>query len=256
MIDAPAPPPVQHVAAVPAPAAVSTVAFAPPVDRPLLFRVEERRDEGAGRRRFLVERRVRFRRDGPGWLAEVTLLRAWTDRDDAVARRFLAGVRALDGRVLRYRLVGDGRVAGVEAEDAVWAAMLGGFAAASRGSPVPGADLSHASPAMRAAMLESPVRSVLALAPPPPGVRRVRLPGLGPAGGPVALEGMERTAREADGLLTTVTDATSDGPPAVTLHRRRTTDPASGLMRHLIEDRRSEIGGRAIHTVVESSLVG
>lgn len=235
------------VQAAPAPAA----SFRPPLNRPLLVRLAEIRQVGGRPRRFEVERRVVFRRDSSGLLAEVHPLAARADADDAVARRLLAGARMLEGQVARFRLDDAGHVTAVEREAELWAAVVAGFRKASAGAKVPGADLSGLPPAARRAMLASLVRPLIEAVPPRPGVRRITLPGSAPGAAPVTLAGTETSRQEPDGTTSTTTRAEGEG---IRLERERVVDPASGLVRRTAERRWITAGGHAAESTSEMTV--
>lgn len=236
------------VQAAPAPAP----AFHPPLDRPATVRLVEVREVGGRPRRFEVERRVVFRRDADGLVAEIRPLAARADGNDAVARRLMAGARMLEGRVARLRLADDGRVTAVEHEAELWAAVVAGFRESAAGAGVPGADLSGLPAPARRAMLASLVRPLIDTAPPPPGTRRITLPGGAPGAAAAALAGSEVTSREADGALRVATRAEG---PGVRLERERVVDPASGLVRRSIERRWITVGRRTAESASEMTLV-
>ena len=224
----------------------SAAAFAPRVDAPLT--VTSERTEG-GERRYMMERLVRFAREGAGWRGEVRLLRAEGDAQEASGAMFEAGFGALAGRTLVFHLDAAGKVVAVDDMAALWerfCASVAAMAAARKSlAPADRATLAariaaplRALPAERQrAMLGSLIGSLVADESITPGTEAVRVPGSSPFGGPLTLEGTRSAAPLPDGLVRSVTRAEADiAAPAggeaghVALDRTVVIDPRTGLI--------------------------
>lgn len=222
----------------------SAAPFAPPLAAPL--KVTSERSEGADRR-YVMERLVRFARDGRGWRAEVRLLRAEGDAQEASGAMFEAGFAALAGRTIVFHLDAAGEVIAIDDMAALWehfcarvaemAVARKSLAAADRATLAAriAAPL-RALPAERQrAMLGSLIASLVAEEGTMPGVEAVRVPGTSPFGGPLTLQGSRSTALLPGGLVRAVTRAEADiGAGGETGHVaiERTTeiDPRTGLI--------------------------
>lgn len=230
-----------------------TAGFAPPLNMPIrVITTAERTDDGITRR-FVSAKRVVFRRDGAGFLAEVTVEPGTsTGSDEDSAATFAGGMARLAGRTLVFRLDAQGRVVGMIDQAAAWAVLLDGFAALSP----PGAGSEDRA---RAGRMQA-VRKLLAALPPerqlvtlgsmvvpliatdivmegegPP--RAVRVPAAS-AFGTAQLDGLRAVRRAGEELEVSVsaTGSLSVKGPAVTstglitLETSRRVDPRTGLL--------------------------
>lgn len=150
------------------------VAFAPPVDRPLIVETTETRTDARGTKRFGSVRRVTFTRDGTGWLATVVMERADAPPGEpaALTERMMAG---LIGYPLRFRIDAAGRVTGSDHPGA-WARMMDGVERATAGAQ-PAATIAAQMRALPPAQQDAALASFIAPLLPPatpvaPGNRR------------------------------------------------------------------------------------
>lgn len=254
------------LAAVMLQAGIAAPAFAPPLDAPLRI-VTERTETSPDTRQSRLERLVRFAREDKGYRAEAVLLRQSAAAPEALANLVERGLAALAGRTIVVHLDDKGQVLAVEDMTVLWEQVCRGVAeaAASRRSlPAGEADALatklvtplRALPAERQrALLASLVTAAIMTDPWDPlgGSAPVRLPGMSPFGTPVTLEGTRRTAAAQGGILETISVASAsvalpargtaparDG--AVSLERRRTFDPRTGMLLAAIDTVRNTSG--------------
>lgn len=256
-------------------AGIAAPAFTPPLGAPLRI-VTERTETSPDVRQYRLERLVRFAREDKGYRAEAVLLRQSATAPVALANLVERGFAALAGRTIVVHLDDKGHVLAVDDMAALWDQVCQGVAeaAASRRTlPSGEADALAAKlvtplralPAERqrallatlvtAAMMTDPWDPIGSSAP-------VRLPGMSPFGTPVTLEGTRRTAAAQGGLLDTISLASATvalpaqgaAPPrdgAVSLERRRTFDPRTGMLAAAIDTVRNTSGtGAAAREVV------
>lgn len=237
-------------------AALSPV-FAPPLDRAIDYRVAEDRDDGATRQRFVIDRRVTFRRAGDGYVAEVETL-AVDGRAGGAGRLFEAGLKAMIDLPMRVDLDRQGRVTGVRDHAALWTAQI---AAIARGLTGPAGDAARAATVAR---MVTPLRAM----PPAEQVRRlaealtpliggpdvaphparaIRLPARALDGTEGQLDGSETTRVGPDGrLCLDRTAAGTVGGQARRLATRRCIDPATRLVVELVETSETPVDGRPL----------
>ncbi|WP_174292470.1 hypothetical protein, partial [Sphingomonas bacterium] len=110
-------------------AASRSPVFNPPLDRPYRVVIHQERAQSGVTRRYELERRLIFHRNGAALVAEMTLVRVWQDSGGDAGRRFEMAAGALKDRIVRFRLAADGAVTSVDDEAALWAATLAGVAA-------------------------------------------------------------------------------------------------------------------------------
>ena len=101
-------------------AALAAVAFAPPTDRPLLFRTQQALKQRSGAMHFSMVERVRFARLAKGWRMSVTTTSSGTDASPAHAGAFDLMMSAFDGVTTTYILSTVGRPIDVVDPDRVW----------------------------------------------------------------------------------------------------------------------------------------
>jgi hypothetical protein len=119
------------VAAAQAVAPVPASVFAPPLDIPIRVVNEGSRTDGGVRRHYSSAKRVRFRRAGDGYRAEVTIEpnRPRESASGDPTAMFTAGLARLAGRTMIFHLDLQGRLTGMADQAAAWQAMLDGVAA-------------------------------------------------------------------------------------------------------------------------------
>lgn len=235
------------VATVPPPVveAAQPTGFAPALDRPYRYRIEQERDEAGATRRYATERTILFRRAEGGYLAEMIITAVdggLATGPGALFERAFAGLR---GQTIRYRLSARGEVVDIEDRDALWQRLVDAVIAAAGDDPTNratagrlAAPLAAIPRPQRIAMLGSMLATVLA-----PDVvrsgaspeRRIRQQGVAPHGAGGALTGTERTFVQGD-MLVEQRNLTGDValPGGTTGQRQseltRTVDPATGLV--------------------------
>ncbi len=111
--------------ALPPPVIEAVVAdgFAPRIDAPYRYRIEQVRDEAGVPRRYVTDRTIVFRRTPGGLVAELTITAVdggLATGPGALFERAFAGLR---GRMIRYRLSPGGTVTAVEDRAALWQAL-------------------------------------------------------------------------------------------------------------------------------------
>lgn len=114
------------------------IPFAPPTDRPLVYRIEQQRPVAGKASRFSATRDLRFEKVAEGYRLVATLRAIDSDAPAAGAEPYRAALGPLLGIAMRFRLDGHGRIVALEDMDAVWTrvqagvdAMLASFAADS-----------------------------------------------------------------------------------------------------------------------------
>ncbi len=233
--------------------------FSPPPGASL--RVETEMRDG-DTRRYRLERLVRFTREGPGWQAEVILLRAEGDARDASAGMFQAGFAAFSGQPIRFHLDAEGHVTEVEARSLLWerfCSRVAQFAAERRSlAPKDRSRLAEriaaplrALPAERQrGILASLVEAIIERDVPGAGSETVHLPGASPFGGTATLDGTRSVTRAADGAQIVHTLASAEVPAPggsgnaqLTLEREVRSDPATGLIEHSTSTTRTLVSG-------------
>lgn len=115
--------PAMLLCAVAAPARAETISigFAPPVDRDLLYHIEQLRPIAGQGRRFVSERRLRFERAGDGYILHMTLTRIDSDAPPDMAAAYLAALSPLLDVTHDFRVDRNGRITALDNLDAVWA---------------------------------------------------------------------------------------------------------------------------------------
>lgn len=216
--------------------------FAPPVGRDLLLVRVEVRDDGEGPRTLRAVRRVRFERDGRGYLAVMAVDPARVDDSKGALSPYVALAHALVAPIA-VELDAAGQMVRVRDADAAWARLRAVIAGpspdAARAAALRVHDATGA--AERDAALAGPLLAVLAAGDVDraPGVREVSLSA--GATGTGTLAGTERAARQGDRTVLEVdasgTVDTAKGASEVTLFRRRTIDRGTGLSLETVEKR-------------------
>ncbi|MEC3910438.1 hypothetical protein U5A82_08075 [Sphingobium sp. CR2-8] len=110
------------------PAAAQSIAipFAPPVDRPLVYRIEQHRPVEGATRRFSATRDLRFEKAGDGYSLAATLRDIDSDAPPAGSEPYRAALGPMVGLTLRFRLNGQGRIIGLDDQDAAWGVVQAG----------------------------------------------------------------------------------------------------------------------------------
>lgn len=218
--------------------------FAPPLDRPLAYSVREVREDGTRTQRFAVDRHVVFRRDGDGFTAEVTLIKATGDAGKA-GEMFVAMARASGAARTVIQLDQAGKIVDVADLDAVWEAYLAAIAGAitarnpSRTATIttliaPLRALPRAAKVARVGEMVAPLIADRAMVPVP--LRRITVPTRDPSGRQEALSGTETIAIGPDRhlILERRASGTVAGSPR-SMSLRRRIDPATGMVLETID---------------------
>lgn len=128
--------PVKHLLAVavfalaqPALAEDIAIPFAPPLDRPLVYRVDQRRPVAGKASTFSAIRDLNFEKAGDGYVLVATLRAIDSDAPAAGAEPYRAALGPLVGIAMRFRLDERGRIVALDDMDGVWARVQAGVAA-------------------------------------------------------------------------------------------------------------------------------
>jgi hypothetical protein len=97
------------------------IPFAPPVDRSLLYKIEQHRPIVGKVSAFASTRTLRFERAGEGYALTVALQAIDTDAPASGAAPYRAALEPLVGIVMRFRLDTHGKIVALDDQDAVWA---------------------------------------------------------------------------------------------------------------------------------------
>jgi hypothetical protein len=110
------------------------ILFAPPLDQPLVYRIEQHRPVADRTRRFSAVRDLRFERAGEGYLLIMTLRAIDSDAPAPGADPYRAALEPLIGIPMRFRVDASGKIVALDGMEAVWTrvtagvdAMLGAF---------------------------------------------------------------------------------------------------------------------------------
>jgi hypothetical protein len=228
--------------------------FAPPLDRPLTYRIEQQRPDDDFR--FALTRRVTFRREAGAIVAEVVF--AGTEASGGPATYFARGAQAFRGRPLRFTLSPGGRIVALDDLDGAWATFLAGVATMARPGSDPAAALRALPVERRLGVLGSQLAQILAgdLAAIEPGSTPVTLPATLLAGRPVALTGTRTASRGGDGRITIHTQASGTADETgMTLDRTQVIDPATGLVLSSREVTQTTLTGTT-KTVIATVVLG
>lgn len=232
------------------------------------FRVSlvDQRSDGGATRQFSAERTVVFHPLADGFAIDVTTVPASVTDVAPDSRMFAAGMAALAGRTIRFRVDGQGALKSIDDEDAIWDAFCAAIEAMGQTGkritkPLPRATamalpMRDAPPAVRRAMLFSMVAPLIAgpLADEVPGTTRaVSLPVRAPTGMISQLIGVQHVSVDGNGALLITTDAEGelaawhDSAPSspkarVKLNRVVRIDRSTGLVLETRERRETVIG--------------
>lgn len=211
-------PPAALVAPAPAPH------FAPPLGRPLRLRTTQERQIGPVTLRFVAERRLVFRAEQGGFVAELTLEHLEATPAGKTAERFRTSQAGLLGRTLRFHLDNAGQILSLDDLVGHWEAQ----AARLDGG---GANPLRSIPADRRLPLLASLLSqaIVDEAPPPAGTRAVIVPL---AGAPAPMRGTEVVTLASGGDWSVAVSAggqTASGEAS--LSRRRSFSGPTGLLR-------------------------
>ena len=102
------------------------IPFAPPADRPLVYKIEQHRPVEGVTRRFSATRDLRFERAGDGYILQATLRDIDTDASTAGGESYRAALEPMIGVTLRFRLNGEGRIVGIDDQDVAWSRVQAG----------------------------------------------------------------------------------------------------------------------------------
>ncbi|MBA2936595.1 hypothetical protein HZF05_21150 [Sphingomonas sp. CGMCC 1.13654] len=222
--------------------AADALPFAPPIDKPLVYRqTEDRIAPDGSAAHFTLTEEVRFTRDGTGYILTVRALSAEAQAPDAAAASFRAGMKPFIGIPVATRLSAAGEPGEVIDADATWQRVVQSIeqAAATASPPRNGIGPMlagfRAMPApAREAMLKGPAIALLGLSLPP-------LPEGGsgplaetmdtPLGIPIACSGTVRRDTDRDGAIRYSADLSSDPDAArrIAAQTRTTGAPADAI---------------------------
>ncbi|MGN5374355.1 hypothetical protein [Sphingomonas hankookensis] len=186
----------------PAIEAAAATGFAPAIDIPYRYHIEQQRDEAGVVRRYATDRTIRFRRTADGLVADMVIDAVDGGLSDGPGAMFERAFATLRGRPIRYTLSDRGDVTGVIDRPAIWNALIDAVAAQAGSDPGRAAMLGRLTAPLRAmperqqvAMLGSMLTNLLA----PDVVRRgvqperpIRRPGAPPFGAGTEVTGTER----------------------------------------------------------------
>lgn len=99
------------------------IPFAPPVDRALVYRIEQHRPVEGATRLFSATRDLRFEHAGEGYILHATLRDIDSDAPATGAESYRAALTPLVGVAVSYRLDGQGHIVGIDNLDAAWGAV-------------------------------------------------------------------------------------------------------------------------------------
>jgi len=213
----------------------SAVAFAPPLDAPLLVATERRE----GPRLYRSERVIRFLREGEGYRAEVTIRAASSATPDSSGALSQDAFSAFAGIPVTFHLDSAGVITGIDDLPTHWERFCRRVAevAASRDtlSPADRAALAERiaapfralSPDRQRAMLASMVSAAIASEPMTPGTDTVHLSGNSVMPGAAPLDGLRTVVSMPGGQLRATTHASS---ASVDFERIVDMDPRTGLV--------------------------
>ncbi|WP_420144176.1 hypothetical protein [Sphingobium sp.] len=105
------------------------IPFSPPVGRPLIYRIEQHRPVDGVARMFSATRDLRFERAGDGYILHATLRGIDSDAPGAGAESYRAALTPMIGIELQFRLNAQGKIVGIDDQDAVWARLQAGITA-------------------------------------------------------------------------------------------------------------------------------
>ncbi|WP_242149767.1 hypothetical protein [Sphingomonas sp. BAUL-RG-20F-R05-02] len=229
------------------PAPVATPAFHPIEGATYRSDTNETRTDDGGSQHFHASRRIVFRREATGYVAETTIDSADQSGPQA-GSAFLAGNRAFFGRVVRVHLDAAGAITAVDDADALIERLAASIETAARSVTGPAraaamaAPLRAFDPAQRRAMLGSAVADLIRPVDVarPDGTRTVALPSRVPTAAGQTLPGIETVRRDGDAVSitthaagpVTVGGTTVPGAAAgtITLDTLRRVDTTTGLI--------------------------
>ncbi|MFC3442130.1 hypothetical protein ACFOKF_13215 [Sphingobium rhizovicinum] len=226
--------------------------FAPPTDRPLVYRIEQYRPVAGKVSAFTAIRDLRFERTGEGYVLSVTLRSIDTDAPAAGAEPYRAALEPLVGIPMRFHLEARGQVVALDDMGAVWSRVQAGLKAMLNG---PNADRQRAaknvqalfdglSPEGRLALLAGEIRPLLLFAASEVedgAGRGLRTMAGSPLGRPVPVEGSLVIAGQDAGALDLKEILSGEGVQvAIRYHLSRATGLVENQERSLI------VGGQAL----------
>jgi hypothetical protein len=155
--------------------AADTLPFAPPIDRPLVYRqTEDRVARDGSAAHFILTEEVRYIRDGAAYLLTIRALSAEAQAPEPAAKAFRAGMAPFIGVPVAIRLSAGGEPGEVIDAEATWSRVLDSISQAAATNPDRKAELDATiagfkamPPAAREAMMKGPAIALLGLALPP-----------------------------------------------------------------------------------------
>lgn len=114
------------IVACPAAARDIAIPFAPPLDQPLVYRIEQHRPVADRTRRFSAVRDLRFAQAGEGYVLDVTLRAIDSDAPAPGADPYRAALEPLIGIPMRFRVDARGKIVALDEMEGVWSRVTAG----------------------------------------------------------------------------------------------------------------------------------
>jgi hypothetical protein len=245
--------------------AATGATFAPPLDTPIVRRFVEERVDAGKVRRFETLRRVTFRRDADGYVADLETLAA-TGEPGGAGHIFQRAATAAIGRHRYIVLDATGRVVAVRDLATEWTAYVD---AIERAATRPGDRHDRAAfvrtlvsqlrglPATeQIARLAEPLGDLIGpLGRGEEGMHPIQLPARAAGGTPAVLDGKETAVLRRGDLCFDRTAQGTAGTAQMALTASRCVDPATGIVRSLIETNVVTIGtaGTTARRLIEAT---
>lgn len=232
--------------------AATGTTFAPPLDTPIVRRFVEERVDAGKVRRFETLRRVTFRRDADGYVADLEVLAA-TGEPGGAGQIFQRATSAAIGRHRFIVLDAAGRVVAVRDLAAEWSAYVDAIErAATRPDDRPDraafvrtlvAQLRALPAAEQTARLAEPLSDLIGpIGRGEAGPRQIQLPTRAAGGDPAVLDGEETAVTRAGNLCFDRRAQGTAGTAQMALTASRCVDPATGIVQSLTETNVVTIG--------------
>lgn len=195
--------------------------FAPPIDRPLIYRqTEDRVARDGSAAHFILTEEARYTRDGDGYILTIRALSAEAQAPEMAANAFRAGMKPFIGIPVAIRLSATGEPGEVIDADVTWAHVIGSLEAVAASAGDRKADFEPMltgfrtmPPAAREAMLKGPAIALLGLSLPPLGQGETTTldePMETPLGVALASHGTVHRDADRDGAIRYTADLASD----------------------------------------------
>ena len=243
------------VAAQPASAERIAVPFAPPLGQALAYDIDLHRPVAGQESRFSAHRTLRFEQAEDGYRLHAVLESLDSDAPEAAAASFRAALPPLIGVAMRFRLDGQGKIVGLDDDEAIWTAveqglerMMAHFAADTprhRAAQSVKALFAGLSREGRLALLAGEYQPLLLFAAGEvedgPGGRGVRTMAGSPLGRPVPVEGVLALRQRTSDSLSLTETLSGEG---VQVRMDYALSPRTGLVAR--QTRRLSVGERTL----------